>query len=186
VEFMTVGSPVERSECYEWTAHAFPDEERGFSHDLSVVGVFGFPRLAGVPLVMGYAARTSLDEACDAALREALQQLGFLWGEALSETFPESAPTATYHLEYYQWGSHARVLRNWLESGHCRYAKACDDHQGQGADDERVSYVDLTPAWLSPELRVAKAISSRATPLVFGQGPFARHLPAALRTHPIG
>jgi hypothetical protein len=48
-----------------------------------------------------------------------------------------------------------------------------------------VEFVDLSPPWLPAGLHVAKALCRAALPLVFGESPFASHLPRELQIHPI-
>jgi hypothetical protein len=172
------------SRSYDWRAYGFPESEGAeFSHGVHVVGVFGFPTCTGVPLVCGYGARPERGDALDAAVREAMQLLGFLWGEPPLERLPEPAPTALRHLEHFQWPGHHDILRRWLEGGHERYfAGSAKRPPPQGFG---LAFVDLTPAWLGGGLRVAKAVCDVAMPLAFGDVPFTAHLPLELRVHPI-
>jgi hypothetical protein len=174
--------PLARTKSYEWVAYAFPEPSPpdAASRQVDVVGVFGFPETATAPLVCGYGARSGRGAALAAATREALQQLGFLWGEPVADAPPVSAPTPLFHLEHFQWPAHREGLRRWLEVGH--------EHlwRGTRASGPRdIGFVDLTPPWLEGGLRVAKAVADGALPLTFGDCPFATHLPCDLRTHPI-
>jgi hypothetical protein len=132
-------------------------------------------------MVMGFGARQDDPGALDAAAREALQVLAFLWGEALPEAPPKPGPTADHHLNLFQWPGSRDLLRRWLDGEHRRYAAV----RAPEPTDERVAFIDLTPPWLGGGFRVAKAISSTAAPLAFGDSPFVRHLPLELRSHPI-
>jgi hypothetical protein len=185
IAFSPESTPLGRSRSYDWRAYGFPEGEGAeFSHEVHVVGVFGFPTCSGVPLVCGYGARPERHDALDAAVREAMQLLGFLWGEPPLERLPEPSPTALHHLEHFQWPGHHDILRRWLEAGHERYfpgsAKRRPLSRGVG-----LAFVELTPAWLGGGLRVAKAVCDAAMPLAFGDVPFTAHLPPEMRVHPI-
>jgi hypothetical protein len=168
---------------YEWQAYAFPEvDPSSFSRDVSVAGVFGFPKRADVPLVLGYGARVDAAGALDAAVREATQLLAFLWGEPVTDQPPNPNSTPMFHLEQFQYPGHHGLLRGWLKGEHIQYrAKSSVPRASSAA----VSFVDLTPAWLGGGHRVAKAFCPGAMPLTFGDVPFAAHLPANVRAHPI-
>jgi len=188
LEFLANSTPLGGACSYDFRAYAFPDASGAkFSHGIHVVGVFGFPTRGGVPLISGYAARPELKDALLAAVQEAMQFLGFLWGEPPLERLPDPTPTPLHHLEHFQWPDHHEVLRRWLEEGHERFFKAtpsgpCPPDRQGGA---RIAFVDLTPTWMEGGLRVAKAVCDDAMPLAFGDTPFTAHLPSKLRVHPI-
>jgi hypothetical protein len=170
------------SRSYEWRAYSFPSSERSpFSRGVHVLGVFGMPREPGAPFVFGYGARPSSEEALFAAKREATQLLAFLWGESLPEVDPPLAPTPAYHLDAFQWSERHDGIRRWLDGEHTRFRSASGP---PGHADIGVRFLDLTPSWLRG-LRVSKAVCAEALPLAFGDHPGARHLPEAIRAHPI-
>ncbi len=175
-------SPCSETKSYDWRAYGFP---RPANHTLGdgvlVAGVFGFPLHPSAPLALGFGARATLDDAVDAAAREAMQQLAFLWGEPIPQEPPVFAPTPLYHIERFQCPSQHAVLRQWLDGEHTRHQPKLDSPL-----DGTVSFVDLTPSWLSGGLRVVKALCPAAVSLAFGDPPYARHLPEDLRAHPIG
>ena len=172
-----------RATSYEWCAFSFPEPSaEHFSRDLQVVGVFGFPGRADAPLVLGYGARPDLAAAIDAAAREAMQGLAFLWGEPVTDHAPELGPTPMHHLERFQFQGHHRLLRRWLDGAHMAYGAGATPRGGSASV---VACADLTPPWLGGGYRVAKAFCTGAVPLAFGDVPFAAHLPAAVRAHPI-
>jgi len=177
---LPIDTPLGRAASYEWIACSFPETEGSpFSRGVHVCAVFGFPRVEA-PLLFGYGARPSLDDAQGAATCEAMQSLAFLWGEELAKADPPFAPTALYHLETLQRPGRHGIVRRWLEGAHTRYRPP-----GRPADiDAAVSFVDLTPSWLRG-LKVSKAVCAAAIPLTFGDAPFAAHLPPELRVHPI-
>lgn len=185
VNFAT--TPLASAQSYELCAYSFPEERASaFSSGIEVVGVFGFPMRDGIPFVLGMAGRPSVDAAFDAAVLETLQTLGFLWGEPLPNAPPEAAtPSPSLHLDTYQVNGAHRAVRNWLDGGHVRYAPSSLASRDQSPRSESVGFVDLTPPWLPSGWRVAKVVCSEATPLVFGDSPFAAHLPPDLRLHPI-
>jgi hypothetical protein len=176
-------SVLTTARSFSFRAYAFPEPEGGrWSRGVHVAGVFGFPRRPGVPLVYGYGARDDLASAVEAAEREALQLLAFLWGEDIPAEVPQVAPTPLYHLERFLCPKSHDLLLRWLEGDHVRHRAG---RRQIAPTDDRVAFVDLTPSWLGGGLRVAKAISCDAAPLAFGEAPFSAHLPPELRSHPI-
>jgi len=188
LDISTDSTPLGGAPSYEWWAYEFPRSEAGeLSRGVHVVGIFGFPICGDVPLVNGFGARPEPKDALDAAVRETMQLLGFLWGEPPLDRLPEPAPTPLHHLEHFQWPDHHDGLRRWLERGHERFfrGRRPEPRESDRSRGRRVAFVDLTPAWLSGGLRVAKAVCDAAMPLAFGDAPFTAHLPAELRIHPI-
>jgi len=170
-----------QTRSYEWYAYSFPDGGDGsFSRGIEVVGVFGFPTREQCPFLLGFGARPCVDDAFRAAVREGLQMLAFLWGEPAPSAEQKLEPTAMSHLDAFQVKGRQDVVRRWLEGAHLPYATGARPRRSSA-----VGFVDLTPDWLQDGLRVAKAICNDAIPLVFGESPFARHLPPELRVHPI-
>lgn len=175
-------TPLARSQSYEWRIYEFPETDKsGFAKEISVAGVFGFPTQPDAPLVLGFGARPDLEAAVGAAVSEALQLLAFLWGESLPGAAPPGGPSPDHHLEHFQYPGHHASLRKWLDGAHLAFRR----DRPAVVRPSRVSFVDLTPSWLTGGYRVAKAFAPGATPLTFGDPPFAVHLPAELRVHPI-
>lgn len=146
------------SETYEFEGYSFDE-----AHGLLTAGVFGFPR-GDAPLVYGFASRASGDEALKAALDEAIQRLGFLWGEPIPEVVPEPAPTPDFHQEHFLHPLNHEVLRRWLRGEHSRgpaFLKA----EAPLADP---AVEELRPPWLSPKLSVVRALPRGHVPLGFG------------------
>lgn len=175
---------------YEWSTWAFPEPRAdSFSRGLEVVGVFGFPTRSGAPLALGFAARPERRAAVDAATREAIQVLGFLWGEPIAEPSPRVEPTAMGHLDFHQAPSRHPQLRSWLAGEHVRYVaerpRGATRRDGEADDGDEVLFVDLTPPWLVGGARVVKAVCASAHRLLFGDAPFGAHLPVERRIHPI-
>ncbi len=178
---LPTGSSLSRTSSYEWHGCAFPHPgDRTFGAGVHVAGVFGFPSRPSAPLAVGFGAREFLDDAVDAAAHEAMQQLAFLWGEPIREEPPAFGPTPLYHIECFQCTSQRAALRRWLDGAHTRHRRDLGLPL-----DAQVTFVDLTPSWLAGGLCVAKALCPAAIPLLFGDSPFARHLPVDLRAHPI-
>ena len=167
---------------HEWLAYAFPAPEGSFSSGVHVVGVFAFPRSKRVPLAVGFAARPVAENALDAAIGEATQQLAFLWGERPPARVRKLPPGAALHLDAYQVHAHHDRVRGWLDGGHVRFREPSTRPRRRAA---RVRFIDLTSPWLEGRARVAKAVCDSALPLVFGDSPTMRGLPPDLRLHPI-
>ena len=168
---------------YEWHAYAFPKTDLArFSSHVDVAGIFGFPKKRDAPLVLGYGGRSDAAGALAAAVCEATQGLAFLWGEPVTDQPPALGSTPVYHLEQFQYPGHHGMLRSWLEGAHMPYGAR---NLAPRAAAPEVAFVDLTPPWLGGGHRVAKAHCQGAIPLAFGDVPFAAHLPATLRAHPI-
>jgi hypothetical protein len=168
---------------YEWNAYAFREPETTrFSRGIHVVGVLGFPKRADAPLILGYGARPDEAGACAAALTEAMQGLAFLWGEPVADGPADFGPTPMHHLERFQYAGNHDILRRWLDGAHLPFGAMSPTRSADATD---IAFVDLTPPWLQGGYRVAKAFCRGATPLAFGEVPFAAHLPAAVRAHPI-
>jgi YcaO cyclodehydratase, ATP-ad Mg2+-binding len=177
-------TPLTQTASYDWRAYAFlntPDET--LDQNVHVAGVFGFPRVETAPLVFGYGARASVEEARRTAAREAAQLLAFLWGEPISTGRPRPSPSPAYHLEVFQRREGHETLRRWLGGEHARFGSSLAESPRARARAS-VNFVDLTPRWLEG-FRVAKAVCPKAIPLVFGEDPKASHLPRAIRVHPI-
>jgi hypothetical protein len=171
--------------AYEWRVSSFPDHAGGFSSDLHVVGAFGFPKQAGDPFVLGFAGRPQKADAIAAATMEARQLLAFLWGEPLPDTISD-APGPMQHLDAYQISGAQEKVHAWLDGAHVSFGSGDAFDTGDETDtDAVVRFVDLTPPWISENLRVAKAVCSRAMPLTFGRSPFVEHLPRELQLHPL-
>ncbi len=164
---------------HHWQACVVPGEPWG---EVEVAIVVGFPREPEMPLARGFAARASRSAAVEAAGREAVQTLAFLWGEPVPARAPDLAPTPIYHLDYYLCPRHHESLRRWLGGGHTRYGRASS--APLRAD---VGFVDLTPPTFGGQLYVAQALSEAAYPLEFGEPApgIAASLPRQLHVHPI-
>lgn len=172
---------------YDVELYSFPDDGRcAASRGLAVVGAFGFARRSGLPLAMGFGARPDATDAAEAAVREALQSVAFLWDEPVGEEPTTAGPTALQQLEYWQAPSRADRLRQWLSGGHARYAGALSRcGLSLSGPEAPVVFHDLTPEW-SAGLHVARATCAAAVPLVFGEAPWASGLPDELRVQPLG
>lgn len=146
-------------ETHHWRACCVPDDD-ALTRDVHVVAVVGLPRGAELPLARGFAAAESLEGALDAAAREALQGLAFVWGEPLPESVAP-APTPIFHLDYYLVPSNHGHVVEWLDGRH---------RSGERPARSRapIRYVDLTPEPLRGRLSVARAVRDDARPLEFG------------------
>ena len=168
-------------DLYAFEAYSFDDRP---TPEVHVAGVFGFPLVDLAPLLYGFGARPSRDEALCAASRECVQRLGFLWGESIPESVPEFEPTPDFHQELFLCPSKHPVLRAWLDGEH--RAAPRQPRRPVAAPTPRL-FADITPPELVRKLFVAKAVPEDEWPLVFGSGhPYVEDdLPARLRIHPI-
>jgi hypothetical protein len=183
VAFDFTTSPLGDARHYDWQTYDFVESRRThFSRDVHVAMVVGFPRLEDSPLVLGFGGRSTAFEARDAAVREAMQSLAFLWGEPIATTTPETGPTPMHHLDHFQYRPHHELIRTWLDGRHDAYARSSNRAR---PSNEGVVFVDLTPSWLAGGLRVAKALCASAVALAFGDAPMMAMLPQELRVHPI-
>lgn len=164
---------------HEWLAYSFPAPPGSFAASVRVVGVFAFPRTRKVPFAVGFAARPVEDNALSSAIGEATQQLAFLWGEPPPKRARKLPPSAALHLDTYQVHARHDRVRAWLEGAHGRF------RQKSPKRTTAIRFLDLTTPWLEGKGRVAKAVCGAALPLMFGDSPAVRHLPPALRLHPI-
>lgn len=174
--------PAQLREAYELSAYAFCRGDGGDGDDVSVAGVFGFPR-GGGPFTCGFGARGTQTEALLAAAAECLQRLAFLWGEELPTAPPAAAPTPGFHQEHYLYPGHHGRIRDWLGGEHARYRGLLVPRCAAS----RVRYVDLTPARLAGRLFVVKALPASHVPLAFGLGhpQLCGPVPVEIAVHPI-
>jgi hypothetical protein len=170
---------------HEWLAYSFPASRGSFSPNVHVVGVFGFPRTRSRPLAVGFAARPVEENALSSAIGEATQQLAFLWGERPPKRAPKLPPSAALHLDTYQVHARHDRIRGWLDGAHVRFRPQLSEPTISSKRTPAVRFIDLTTPWLAGRGRVAKAVCVAALPLMFGESPAVRHLPPALRLHPI-
>jgi hypothetical protein len=114
------------------------------------------------------------------AVRETLQRLGFLWGEAIPDSEPEVQRTADYHQELYLWPPKQVTVRAWLGGAHLgRFGSFPPAARG------RAGFVDITPEHLGGRLRVAKMVTGVGLALTFGLGHPHVAGAAVLGAHPI-
>jgi ribosomal protein S12 methylthiotransferase accessory factor YcaO len=179
-------SPLARLPSYEVKLCTFPGvSTAAWGAGIEVAGVIGFPLRADVPLFLGYAGRPSLLDAVEAATREAIQLLAFLWGESIPTEPPSRAPGPMMHLDHHLFPGNHAALRRWLEGDHRQYSSGLPEaFRSRQVEEDSLGFVDLTPRWMRG-LRVAKAISPHAALLTFGEAPSVAHLPDPLRIHPI-
>jgi hypothetical protein len=168
-------------EVATWSAYEIPFD-RGVGAGLSVAAVVGVPRDAATPLTYGFAARPTSKDATAAALLEALQRFGFLFGEEIPGAPPALTPSADFHQEFYLYPPSRPLLQGWLDGAGSPTGPE-DRSRGRGAE---VYFVDLTPKHLGGRVHVAKALCDAAEPLVFGE-PAAHRAEVARerRVHPI-
>jgi hypothetical protein len=170
---------------YEFEAYKFspPSKKRS---QTSVVGLFGFPKSAIHPRVCGFGARESDQLATEAALREFLQGMSFLWGEEIPSELPAFSPTPDYHQECYLHSSGIAKIKAWLSGKHDPLREwfsgpKCDEAP------KGFQYIDLTPTHLKGQLYVVKAIHPCLLRLTFGkdESQVSAGFPKDLLVHPI-
>ena len=174
--------PVPRSPFTEAIADFYELHFAEFSAcEATVCGAFGFPKRAEVPLLTSFGAGPNLQTAWLRCETEALQRVGFLWGEEIPSAKPALTGDAMSQQEYYLWPESHRYLRSWLSGKYeQRPTPARRQHRG-------LPFADLTPHAFRERLFVAKALDPECTPLVFGEGhPHTLKRPSAsLRVQPI-
>ncbi|MEW6055686.1 MAG: YcaO-like family protein [Bdellovibrionota bacterium] len=166
-----------------------PGESR-LAIGVRVVGVFAFPKPntgGASPFVYGFGAKRDLNLAFNHAIRECIQRVGFLWGEALSEELPEFSASPDYHQEVFLRAPGQRNIRRWLSGEHasasgCALRATRVDPQG-----ERVVFADITPESVKGSVWVLKALSASRQPLWFGKGSrfLERNLSDEFLIHPV-
>ena len=166
---------------YDFEAYLFPAPEGdGSAPSLSVIGCFGFPKTSEAPFLAGFGAAATVHAAEERAVRETLQRLGFLWGEAIPDSEPEVQRNADYHQELYLWPPKQRTVRAWLGGTHVgRFGSFPQAARGSAG------FVDITPEHLGGRLRVAKMVSGGGLALTFGLGHPHVAGAAVLGAHPI-
>jgi hypothetical protein len=171
------------ADSYDLQARLLPQPLGDALAKVVVAVVVGFPRASELPLLRGFGAATTANEALEIAGRECLQQLGFLWGESLPGSDPEATPTAEYHQEAYLLPERHPRLRAWLDGAHGMYSETLPATRAEWI----VRFVELTPPSLRGRVHVMKAVSPAALPLTFGRGhPWCLDgLPPAVEVHPI-
>jgi hypothetical protein len=172
----------------EWRAYEFPAGAQGICSGHKAVCVVGFPKDHTTPMAYGFAARRDGQEAVNAAAGEAAQRFGFLFGETIPCEGPSFFPGPDFHQEYFLFPPSHRLLSEWLDgtSGPLATAHAAARPNVFDEEDAEFSFVDLTPEHLRGSLSVAKALCSRAEPLVFGEpAPHRTGVSQGRRVHPI-
>ena len=134
------------------------------SSAICVSALFGFPREPTTPLLMSFGAGVGEEDSFQHCEAEALQRVGFLWGEDVPAVEPQLRSDAMSQQEFYLWpGSHG-FLRQWLEGRHFRPGGTVPP------DSSEIVFADLTPASFGETFVVAKVLDARCIPLVFGEG----------------
>lgn len=148
----------------------------------TVCGLFGFPITPESPLIMGFGADTNRAVAWERCETEALQRLGFLWGESIPDTQPSVGKSAVSQQEYYLWPGSHEALRKWLGGAH-----AVRRERKRRVSIHDATFADLTPPEFRGSLAVAKLVCSDTLPLVFGLGhPTVEEPLPSMRVQPIG
>ena len=111
---------------------------------------------------------------------EAVQRLGFLWGEEIPQDPPDFSPTPLFHQDFYLYEKSHDLVLKWLHGDY--FEPSARSHIRL-----EIQLVDLSLPEMSKEFCVAKAVCREAIPLVFGRfgkGPF-KNLASSRLIHPI-
>lgn len=165
-----------RADIYDWQFASVPHAGAE-----SVVVCIAFPLQPTMPLLRGFAADSTRDQAAARAMGECLQGLVFLFEEPIPDEAPAVATHPGYHLDLYLWPPNHSRLHRWMAGE--RRVEVDVPHRDSGRAGA-VTYVDITPPALRDQnLWVARAIHEEMEPLVFGDGP--PWVPSIGREHPI-
>ena len=85
-----------------------------FKSDVASYGVFLFPKDKGAPLVYGFGSHLDPAKAKIKAKNEAVQRLGFLWGEEIPQDPPDFSPTPLFHQDFYLYEKSHDLVLKWL------------------------------------------------------------------------
>lgn len=170
--------PVLLREHYRFRAFSF-----GAGEQPEVAGVFGFPLRPDAPFINGFGAGDDWDEARSRAEAECLQQLGFLWGEAIPLADIPFSPTPLYHQKVFLSENGWRRVESWLEGEHLDYAKP----RLPWFDVANTYFYELTPEHLRGRITIVGALCDQAFPLFFGRCAelIPDTMPLDLWTHPV-
>lgn len=163
---------------YEMRFFVVPSRE-GMPQRFAAV-TLGVPIAPSDPLLLGFGVNADAHAATLASLDEALQRLGFLYGDPIAITEPPFAPNAGYHQEHSLWLPARPRILSWLAGEHTRFGG-----QVPRGVWEPTTFVDLTPSALRGEIVVVRALQPGCLPLVFGDGHPDFDVPGGLRTHPV-
>lgn len=179
-EFRTELKALE--EGFEVLIRSFPSEYTG---EKAVVGFFGFPKKANLPLTYGFGSGDSLDLAYRHAMKEAVQRMGFLWGIKPPNVALESVAEPEFHMEHFRHEAGLAALRKWLEGEATVSRRRMQVRPLRFRD---IQFADISPKCMQGKWHVVKAIAPNAIPLTFGRGNpkiRLRDAQGALWIHPI-
>ncbi|MGE0616973.1 MAG: YcaO-like family protein [Bacteriovoracia bacterium] len=139
-----------------------------------VVGVFGPARQSGKPFLMGFGAGANVAEACDHALRDAIQRVAFLWDEPAADPNPQAEiefrPSVDFHLESFLLPRSFDRVQAWLDGKHLGRVPGLVPAAPEAYRLESFAFADITPEGSRSHGRVVRAISPVLIPLCFGRG----------------
>lgn len=142
---------------YRLEAAAFPATE-----DVSVTGIFGFPRSPELPLIFGFGAAANQLEALQHALGEAFQRLGFVYDPEFvpSAELPDlEKPGPDLHLSWFLHPKGSAKIKRWLErkGPAIRFIRPA----------EKIEFIELAKG---ENYSLVKAVQPDYLPLRFGIG----------------
>jgi len=133
-----------------------------FKNLIHVAGVVLLPIDKAHPLIIGFGAGFSKQDAWRKASGESWQRLGFLWGEEIPASTPPFLASPLYHQDYYLYPAHHLLLEKWFAGAYFR------PDATRRSEILNVSFASMTSA-SRPEYFVSKALSAATIPLVFGR-----------------
>ncbi|RZA25318.1 MAG: hypothetical protein EOP10_07235 [Proteobacteria bacterium] len=151
-----------------------------------VSGIALLPRSETAPLILGFGSGESGWDSLRKAEEDALQRLGFLWGEEIPSELPAFSPTNLYHQDYYLMPEQRDKIEGWLSGAFFKNPRSEKESETTLCRTLDIHFVDLT-LFEELELKVARAFCPQAIPLVFGKWRVREFtdLPDALLLHPI-
>ena len=155
-----------------------------YDESYSVIGCFGFPKKVTDPIFYGFGSAKDNAKSVQKATSEAIQRLGFLWGEEIPHENPVASPTAYFHQEYFLNPKNHQIILDWLESSSSKKTSAEDIKY----DPKKTSFYVLNQVKVEgSKYIVIKAKNETSIPLVFGKNNFYKSLNARCLgdVHPI-
>lgn len=156
---------------YNIQVYEFPVRRKG-----SVYGVFCFPLDNVHPLTYGFGGSEGAHTAIMRACREAIQRLGFLWGEEIPTEKPIPAKNPFFHQDFYLYPENHFLIKNWL-------AGESYSQRDFPQKTKKLNYLNLTSVHFSKlGLKIIQAVPDDEFVLKFGiQDEFIEKM----QVHPI-
>ncbi|MCY4644234.1 MAG: YcaO-like family protein [Bacteriovoracales bacterium] len=134
--------------------------------DISVIGLFCFPRKRENLFFHAFGADLEREKAISKAERELSQRISFLWDEGVDEMLPFS-PGPAYHQEFYLSSRHSGIIKDWLDGKHGDYWPRYNSFIGKARSDLEI--VQKKIFFGEGNYFLVKARGGNRVPLYFGQ-----------------